>query len=587
MKNKKTKNNVFATFVKLLKYLKRYQFHFWTSILFTAVSVILSLYIPILIGRAIDEAIGEGNVNIDIIKQILFKIIICIVISAILQWFINILNNKMTYGIAKNIRTEAFSKIQKFPVSYIDSHPTGEVVSRVITDVEQLSDGLLLGFTQFFNGIMTIIVTLVFMLMISPIITAVVVVVTPFSMFVASFIAKKTFAMFKLQSETRSEQTGLVDESIGGKKVIRAFSQENQVIERFDEINERLGKASLNAIFFSSITNPSTRFVNSVVYALVTLSGGLLFLYGNFGLTIGIISSFLAYSTQYTKPFNEISGVITELQNSFACAERVFEVIEAPLIEEDAKETEKQNANGDVDFVNVSFSYSSDKPLIENLNLSVKDGQRIAIVGPTGCGKTTLINLLMRFYDVDDGDILIGGRSIKDMSRKELRSSCGMVLQDTWLSPATIRENISFGNKNASDDEIIAAAKAAHAHSFIRRLPNGYDTVIGEDGGSLSGGQKQLLCIARLMLSLPDILILDEATSSIDTRTEIKIQKAFETMMNGRTTFIVAHRLSTIKEADKILVMKDGNIIETGTHSELLKQKGFYHELYNSQFCIL
>lgn len=587
MKNKKTKNNVFATFVKLLKYLKRYQFHFWTSILFTAVSVILSLYIPILVGRAIDEAIGAGNVNIDVIKQILFKIIICIVISALLQWFINILNNKMTYGIAKNIRTEAFSKIQKFPISYIDSHPTGEIVSRVITDVEQLSDGLLLGFTQFFNGIMTIIVTLFFMLMISPIITAVVVVVTPLSMFVASFIAKKTFAMFKLQSETRSEQTGLVDESIEGKKVIRAFSQEDRVIELFDEVNERLGKASLNAIFFSSITNPSTRFVNSIVYALVTLSGGLLFLSGKFGLTIGIISSFLAYSTQYTKPFNEISGVITELQNSFACAERVFEVIEAPLIEEDSKESEQQRTNGDVDFVNVSFSYSSDKPLIENLNLSVKKGQRIAIVGPTGCGKTTLINLIMRFYDVDKGDILIGGRSIKDMSRKELRTSCGMVLQDTWLSPASIRENIAFGNKNASDEEIIAAAKAAHAHSFIRRLPNGYDTVIGEDGGSLSQGQKQLLCIARLMLSLPDILILDEATSSIDTRTEIKIQKAFETMMDGRTTFIVAHRLSTIKEADKIIVMRNGNIVECGTHSELLAKNGFYNELYNSQFCNL
>ena len=585
MKNKKMKTNVFVTFRKLLKYLKRYQFHFWLSLLFTAVSVILSLYIPILVGYAIDEALGAGSVDLLAIRKILLKIIVCIAVSALLQWFINILNNKMTYGIAKNIRLEAFSKIQKFPVSYIDSHPTGEIVSRVITDVEQLSDGLLLGFTQFFNGVMTIIVTLFFMLMISPIITAVVVVVTPLSMFVASFIAKKTFAMFKLQSETRSEQTSLIDESIGGKKVVRAFSQEKQMTERFDEINERLGKASLNAIFFSSITNPSTRFVNSVVYALVTLSGGLLFLSGKFGLTIGIISSFLAYSTQYTKPFNEISGVITELQNSFACAERVFHVIESPVIDETAKATEVTRANGDVEFCNVSFSYSSDKPLIQNLDLKVKDGQRIAIVGPTGCGKTTLINLIMRFYDVNEGDILIGGRSIKDMSRKELRSTCGMVLQDTWLSPGTIRDNISFGNKNATDDQIIEAAKAAHAHSFIRRLPKGYDTVIGEDGGSLSQGQKQLLCIARLMLSLPDILILDEATSSIDTRTEIKIQKAFETMMRGRTSFIVAHRLSTIREADKILVMRDGNIVECGTHSELIALNGFYFELYNSQFC--
>lgn len=566
-----------------MTYLRIYKIHFILSLIFTAATVALSLYIPILVGQAIDLAVGKGAVDIDGIAQILVRVGACVLITALLQWIINVLNNRMTYGIVRNIRKEAFDRIQSFPLSYIDSNRTGDIVSRVITDTDQFADGLLLGFTQFFNGIMTILGTLVFMLLINPLITLLVVLLTPLSLFVAAFIAKRTYSMFKLQSEIRSEQTSLIDEALTGHKLIVAFNREKAVTGQFDEINDRLGKASLKAIFFSSLTNPCTRFVNAVVYALVALTGALICINNPTALSVGMLSSFLAYSTQYTKPFNEISGVITELQNSIACAERVFHIIEAPIIEDTAEDiTEK--FSGDVEFRNVCFSYTEDKPLIRNFNLCVKSGQRIAIVGPTGCGKTTLINLLMRFYDVDSGEILIDGKSINSFSRHTLRNSFGMVLQDTWLSGGTIRENICFGKPDATDEEIIAAAKAAHAHSFIRRLPNKYDTVISEDGGSLSQGQKQLLCIARVILCLPDMLILDEATSSIDTRTEIRIQKAFEAMMKGRTSFIVAHRLSTILEADKILVMKDGNIIEQGTHSELMAKNGFYTELYNSQF---
>ncbi len=582
----KAKKNTIKTFFKILGYLKIYRIHFAISVIFTAISVALTLYVPILVGQAIDLAIGKDNVDVDGITRILVKIGIAIIITAVLQWVINVLNNRMTYGIVKNIRHEAFVRIQSFPISYVDSNRTGEIVSKVITDVDQFADGLLLGFTQFFNGIMTIIGTLLFMLSINVPITLLVVVLTPLSFFVASFIAKKTYSMFKLQSEIRSEQTALVDEMISSHKLVLAFNYEDDAKRSFDEVNARLGKASLKAIFFSSLTNPSTRFVNSTVYALVALTGALLCISDPNFISIGMLSSFLAYSTQYTKPFNEISGVVTELQNSIACAERVFTVIEAPILE-DQQTSEHTVTQGTVEFRNVCFSYTPDKKLIENFNLKVSSGERVAIVGPTGCGKTTLINLLMRFYDVNSGEILLDGININDISRHTLRNSFGMVLQDTWLSAGTIKENIAFGNPDATDEEIIAAAKAAHAHSFIRRLPNGYDTVIGEDGGSLSQGQKQLLCIARVILCLPEMLILDEATSSIDTRTEIRIQKAFETMMKGRTSFIVAHRLSTILSADKILVMKDGNVIEQGTHKELLAKGGFYTELYNSQFAKL
>lgn len=574
------------TFFEILRYLKIYKLHFSLSVVFTAISVALTLYVPILVGQAVDLAVGVNNVDVDGIIQILIKIGIAVIITALLQWIINVLNNRMTYGMVKNIRHEAFVKIQKFPISYIDANRTGDVVSRVITDVDQFADGLLLGFTQFFNGIMTILGTLVFMVLINHWLALLVVLLTPLSFFVASFIAKRTYSMFKLQSEIRSEQTAFIDEMISGHKLVVAFNRERQVTEEFDGINERLGKASLRAIFFSSLVNPSTRFVNSTVYALVALVGAMLCINFPDMLTIGMLSSFLAYSTQYTKPFNEISGVITELQNSIACAQRVFELIEAPILQ-DVPTQSNVRFTGNVEFKNVCFSYTPEKPLIKNFNLTVSSGQRVAIVGPTGCGKTTLINLLMRFYDVNSGEILLDGINIRDISRQELRSSFGMVLQDTWLSAGTIKENIAFGNPDATDEQIITAAKAAHAHSFIRRLPNGYDTVIPEDGGSLSQGQKQLLCIARVILCLPQMLILDEATSSIDTRTEIRIQKAFTTMMQGRTSFIVAHRLSTILEADKILVMKDGNIIEQGTHQELIKNKGFYYELYNSQFAAL
>ncbi len=574
-------------FFKVLKYLRAYRIFFILSLLFTAASVALTLYVPILIGRAIDKAIGAGNVDLQGIAEILITVGIAVVITAVLQWLINVFNNRMSYGIVRNIRHDAFVRIQQLPVSYIDSHRSGDIVSRMITDADQFSDGLLMGFTQFFNGIMTIIGTLVFMLTISAPVTLIVVLVTPLSLFVAAFIAKRTYSMFRLQSEIRSEQTSLVDEMITNHKVVTAFSKEKDVSSEFDEINSRLSKASLRAIFYSSITNPATRFVNGVVYALVALVGALICISssGTLIITVGQLSSFLAYANQYTKPFNEISGVVTELQNALACAARVFELIEAPVQIPDSDNPVKVvKADGNIEFDKVYFSYLPEKPLIRDFNLSVKHGQRIAIVGPTGCGKTTLINLLMRFYDVNSGKITLDGTDIRDMTRFDLRRSFGMVLQETWLDNGTIRDNIAFGKPEATDEEIINAAKAAHAHSFIRRLPDGYNTVIGENSGTLSQGQKQLLCIARVMLALPDMLILDEATSSIDTRTEQRIQKAFATMMQGRTSFIVAHRLSTIKEADVILVMKDGNIIEHGKHNELLALNGFYSELYNSQF---
>lgn len=584
MKKENTNKGSIKTFLKVLKYLKIYRLHFAVSLLLTAISVALTLYIPILVGQAIDLCIDKGRVDFDGVSTILVKIGVCILITALAQWIINVLNNRMTYGIVKNIRKEAFVRIQQFPISFIDSRHSGEIVSRVITDVDQFSDGLLMGFTQFFSGVMTIIVTLVFMVIISPPITLIVVLVTPLSLFVAAFIAKKTFSMFKLRSELQGEQTSLIDEAVGNHKLVVAFGQEENIQEKFDDVNKKLSKASLRAVFFSSITNPSTRFVNGLVYAFVAFTGALLYISGSSMITVGMLSSFLSYSTQYTKPFNEISGVVTELQNALACASRVFELIESPVQSHDGKKETLEKAKGNVEFENVSFSYTDDRPLIRNFNLKISEGQHIAIVGPTGCGKTTLINLLMRFYDVKEGAIKLDGIDIRDIPRSQLRRSYGMVLQDTWLYAGTIRDNIAFGNPEASEDEIIAAAKAAHAHSFIRRLPKGYDTVIGEDGGTLSQGQKQLLCIARVMLCLPEMLILDEATSSIDTRTEIRIQKAFSTMMEGRTSFIVAHRLSTIKEADVILVMKDGNIIEQGDHDTLLKQKGFYAELYQSQF---
>ncbi len=584
MKKKNYNKGSVKTFLKVLKYLKIYRLHFAVSLLLTAISVALTLYIPILVGQAIDFCIDKGRVDFDGVSNILVKIGVCILITALAQWIINVLNNRMTYGIVKTIRKEAFVRIQQFPISFIDSRHSGEIVSRVITDVDQFSDGLLMGFTQFFSGVMTIIVTLIFMVLISPSITLIVVLVTPLSLFVAAFISKKTYSMFKLRSELQGEQTSLIDEAVGNHKLVVAFGQEENIQEKFDDINNKLSKASLRAVFFSSITNPSTRFVNGLVYAFVAFTGALLYINGSSMITVGMLSSFLSYSTQYTKPFNEISGVITELQNALACASRVFELIESPIQSTDSEKEAIGKAKGNVEFENVSFSYTDERPLIRNFNLKVREGHHIAIVGPTGCGKTTLINLLMRFYDVKEGAIKLDGIDIRDIPRSQLRRSYGMVLQDTWLYAGTIRDNIAFGNSEASEDEIIAAAKAAHAHSFIRRLPKGYDTVIGEDGGTLSQGQKQLLCIARVMLCLPEILILDEATSSIDTRTEIRIQKAFSTMMEGRTSFIVAHRLSTIKEADMILVMKDGNIIEQGDHDTLLNQNGFYAELYQSQF---
>ena len=574
----------FKTFFKVMRYLKKYRIHFILSLILTAVSVALTLYVPILVGKAIDLAIGEGLVDIEGIFMILGKIGIAILITAISQWTINILNNKMTYGIVKNIRQEAFSRIQKLPVSYIDKHQTGEIVSRIITDSDQFSDGLLMGFTQFFNGIMTILGTLVFMVAINIWVALIVVIITPLSLFVAAFIAKKTYSMFKLQSEIRGEQTSLIDETINNHKLVVAFAQEDEMQTSFDEINQRLSKASLRATFFSSMTNPATRFVNSLVYAFVALFGALLCLSGSGALSVGMLSSFLSYATQYTKPFNEISGVVTELQNALACAARVFDLIEEPVPSSENKLDLDKALSGEIEFKDVSFSYTPEQSLIKDFNLKVNQGQHVAIVGPTGCGKTTLINLLMRFYEVKAGEIKADGKNINDLSDRSLRTSYGMVLQDTWLDSGTIRDNIAFGKPDATDEEIVEAAKKAHAHSFIRKLPNGYQTELGEDGGILSQGQKQLLCIARIMLCNPNILILDEATSSIDTRTEIRIQKAFTSAMQGKTSFIVAHRLSTIKEADIILVMNKGNIVEQGTHAQLLSNKGFYFQLYNSQF---
>ena len=572
-----------STLRKVLRYIRRYWGYLGASIILAAVTVALTLYLPILIGQAVDRIVGKGAVDFAGIFVILRKMAVIIGLTAVAQWIMNACNNKITYNVIRDIRTEAFEKIEKLPLKYLDAHSFGEIVSRVIADVDQFADGLLMGFTQFFTGIVTIFGTLIFMLTISVRITVAVVVITPVSLFVASFIAKKTFSMFKLQSETRGEQTAFIEEMVGNQKVVQAFSHEDEALEKFDEINERLQKYSLRAIFFSSITNPSTRFVNSLVYATVGVVGAFTAIAG--GISVGQLSSLLSYANQYTKPFNEISGVITELQNALACAGRVIELIEEDAEVPDAEDAvDLEHANGKVELSHVYFSYVPEQKLIEDFNLSVKPGQRVAIVGPTGCGKTTLINLLMRFYDVNSGTIKVSDIPLQQLTRKNLRDNYGMVLQETWLRSGSIRDNIAMGKPDATDEEIIAAAKASHAHGFIKRLPEGYDTVIAEDGGNLSQGQKQLLCIARVMLCLPPMLILDEATSSIDTRTEIKIQNAFAKMMQGRTSFIVAHRLSTIREADIILVMKDGSIIEQGNHEELLEKNGFYAKLYNSQF---
>ena len=572
-----------GTLKKVFVYVKRYIPLIVISVLTAAASVGLTLYVPILAGNAIDCIVGKGNVDLAKIADILLKIGITVGITAVVQWVMNTVNNRITYHVVRDVRNEAFEKMQKLPLSYLDVHPAGETVNRIIADADQFADGLLMGFTQFFTGVMTILGTLIFMLTINAKITLAVVVITPLSFLVASFIAKKTFSMFKLQSETRGDQTALIDEMIGGQKVVKAYGYEDEAVRKFDEINERLQKYSLKAIFFSSITNPSTRFVNSLVYASVAIVGAFSAING--GITVGQLSSFLSYANQYTKPFNEISGVVTELQNALACAARIFELIEEDPEIPDAKDAKVvDEVDGTVDLNDVCFSYVPDKKLIENFNLHVKKGQRIAIVGPTGCGKTTVINLLMRFYDVNSGSIDVSGTDIREMTRKSLRQGFGMVLQETWLKAGTIRENIVMGKPDATEEEIIAAAKAAHSYGFIKRMSNGFDTVIGEDGGSLSQGQKQLLCITRIMLAKPPMLILDEATSSIDTRTEIKIQNAFAKLMEGRTSFIVAHRLSTIQSADVILVMKDGHIIEQGNHEELLAKNGFYHKLYYSQF---
>lgn len=571
------------TVKKVIIRIKKYWVFLILSIIMATITVASSLYVPILVGNAIDYIIGPSNVNFRLIAQILAEIGVVIGITALSQWIMNICNNKITYHVTRDIRDEAIEKIEHLPLKYIDGHSYGEIVSRVIADVDQFADGLLMGFTQFFSGVMTILGTLGFMLSINVKITLVVVLITPVSFFVASFIAKRTYKMFKLQSETRGEQTALIDEMIGGQKVVSAYCHEEEAVRQFDEINDRLQKYSLNAIFFSSITNPSTRFVNSLVYAGVAVTGAISAIYGR--LTVGQLSCFLSYANQYTKPFNEISGVVTELQNAIACASRVFELIEEePEAAESSNAVNLENVDGRVDLNDVEFSYVPDKKLIEDFNLHVKKGQKIAIVGPTGCGKTTIINLLMRFYDVNSGSIDVSGVDIRELTRRSLRAGYGMVLQDTWLKSGTICENIIMGRPDATEEEIIEAAKAAHSHGFIKRLPNGYDTVIGEDGGSLSQGQKQLLCITRVMLCHPPMLILDEATSSIDTRTEIKIQNAFNKLMEGRTSFIVAHRLSTIQSADVILVMKDGHIIEQGNHEELLAKNGFYKKLYESQF---
>ena len=579
--NNKQQNK--STLKKVFSYIGKYKYFLILSMIFAAVTVGLTLYAPILIGKAIDCIVGKGDVDFVLMKSILIKIAIIVVTTALVSWLMNVCNNKITYNVSRDLRKKAFDKIEILPFSYIDTHSKGDIVSRVITDVDQLSDGLLMGFTQFFTGVITIIGTLAFMLSVNVFITLVVVVVTPLSFFIARFIAKKTFNMFSLQSKTRGEQTAFIDEMISNQKVADAYSMDEENKKRFDNINNDLAKYSLKATFFSSITNPATRFVNSIVYAAVALFGAIMAVKGN--ITVGVLAAFLSYANQYTKPFNEISSVVTELQNALACAGRVFE-----LIEEDGETPDKNDAKelsnvfGNIDIDNLSFSYVPEKELLKNVNIKVEHGKTVAIVGPTGCGKTTLINLLMRFYDPQKGTISVDGINTQDITRNSLRQNFGMVLQDTWLKSGTIADNIRLGKDDATDEEIIEAAKKAHAHSFIKRLPDGYNTMIGEDGGSLSQGQKQLLCITRLMLCPPPMLILDEATSSIDTRTEIRIQKAFNTLMKDRTTFIVAHRLSTIQNADLILVMNEGNIIEQGTHTSLYNQKGFYYNLYNSQF---
>ena len=568
---------------KVLRAVRRYWPALIGSLGLAAVSVVMMLYIPILVGKAIDCIVDAGRVDFATMGALLGKVALCAAAAGVSQWLMRQINNRITFRVTRDIRDEAFRHIQVLPLSYLDAHPQGDLVSRVVSDVDTFADGLLMGFTQLFTGVMTILGTLLFMLRIHAGIALVVVLVTPLSLVVASFIARRTYSMFDLQTRTRGEQTGLINETIGALKVVRAFSHETQSMEQFDEVNARLEKSSLQAVFFSSLTNPCTRFVNSVVYAGVALTGALAAISG--GISVGSLTTFLNYANQYTKPFNEISGVITELQNALACAGRVFDLIETPARTPDPEEPKKpETVSGALEIRDLRFSYVKDKPLIEDFTLTVAPGQRVAIVGPTGCGKTTFINLLMRFYDPDGGEILLDGVNTRDMRREDLRRSVGMVLQDTWLKAGTIRENIAMGRPEASLEEVIAAAKQAHAHSFIKRLPQGYDTVIGESGGTLSQGQKQLLCIARVMLCLPPMLFLDEATSSIDTRTEARIQKAFDTMMRGRTTFIVAHRLATIREADVILVMREGRIVEKGKHRELLEQGGFYAKLYNSQF---
>ncbi len=572
-----------STIKRILAYIGHYKWGVLASLVLAAITVASTLYLPVLIGYAVDCIISAGHVDFTKLTGILGKMAVMIAITAISQWLMNHINNVITYRVVKDIRTKAFDHLEILPLKYIDSHPSGDVVSRIIADIDQFSEGLLMGFTQLFTGVITILGTLGFMFSINPLIAIVVVCVTPVSLVVASFIAKKTYMMFKAQSETRGELTSLVDEMLGNQKVVQAFGHEDEAQESFEEINERLRGYSLKAIFFSSITNPATRFVNSLVYASVGVAGAFAAVRGY--LSVGQLSSFLSYANQYTKPFNEISGVVTELQNALASAARVFALIdEEPIIPEDADAVDLKQAEGSVELDHVNFSYVPEKSLIEDFNLSVKPGQRIAIVGPTGCGKSTVINLLMRFYDVNSGAVRVDGNDVRHMTRRSLRANYGMVLQETWLKSGTIRDNIAYGKPDATDEEIIRAAKEAHAHSFIKRMPEGYNTVITEDGGNLSQGQKQLLCIARVMLCLPPMLILDEATSSIDTRTEIRIQKAFATMMKGRTSFIVAHRLSTIREADVILVMRDGHIIEQGNHESLLAKNGFYAQLYNSQF---
>ncbi|MCI9005945.1 MAG: ABC transporter ATP-binding protein [Lachnospiraceae bacterium] len=583
MKEKGKRKQQTQTLKKVLKYIEHYKVFLVLSLIFAVLTVVSTLYIPVVTGQVIDHILAPGQVDFRVIFQLLWKIGLIVALTALAQWLMNVCNNKITYEVIQDIRREAFARIEILPLKFIDGHSHGELVSRVIADVDQFADGLLMGFSQLFTGVITILGTLLFMLSINVKITLVVVVITPVSLFVASFIAKRTFSMFMLQSTTRGEQTSLINEMIENQKVVQAFSKEGDVLEAFDEINGRLEKASLQATFFSSLTNPSTRFVNSLVYTGVGLAGAISAMRG--ALTVGQLSCFLSYANQYTKPFNEISGVVTELQNALACAGRIFQLIEEePQTPDTADAAVLSGVQGHVDLEHVYFSYTPEKKLIEDFNLKVRPGQRVAVVGPTGCGKTTVINLLMRFYDVDSGSIQVEGQDIRQVTRQSLRQSYGMVLQETWLKAGTIRENLIMGKPEATEEELVAAAKAAHAHSFIKRLPKGYDTVIGEEGGSLSAGQKQLLCIARVMLCLPPMLILDEATSSIDTRTEMKIQNAFARMMQGRTSFIVAHRLSTIQEADIILVMKDGQILEQGSHQELLEQGGFYSELYHSQF---